>query len=201
MSLQWILLIISVLLIALIAWHSNRQVWRKLFNHVKKLLPKQKSGDLSFLDDLSENGQAVEYPEIISIHVKAPEGQSFGGQQLLIYLNRVGLRFGDMNIFHYYPHGDENAQPLFSLASAYEPGYFDIDKMDHFETKALTLFMETQQHHNVRHVFESMLNVAETLAAHLHANLYHRAWQPLTDGDLEHYQNIIDAIESEKNLV
>lgn len=199
MDLPWILLFISVILVAMIAWHSSKV---SIFNFFKPFFVRKKpdpflddyheevQDDLfpeepnDFMDEFAVNTESVETQapkknEIFCIHLKAAEGRHLGGEQLVIQLNRAGLRFGAYNIFHF-----EN---LFSLASAYEPGTFDLDRLDQLKTPALTFFMETSHIQDVRDAFETMLDTAQHLASQLRAELFDDQWQPLTEDVLSRY--------------
>lgn len=199
MDLPWILLFISVILIAMIAWHSSKI---SLVGFLKSRL-KRRPREV-FLDDYHEETQEELFPEsdfveamaptpvpevkneIFCINLKAPEGRYFGGEQLVIHLNRAGLRFGAFDIFHF-----EN---LFSLASAYEPGTFDLDRLEHLKTSGLTFFMETAHLNDVMDAFETMLDTAQHLAEQLKAELYDDQWQPLNENTLERYYDKIDSV-------
>lgn len=81
--------------------------------------------------------------QIITLLIKASPGKEFSGVNILNAIKTVGFRFGNMNIFHH--HGVEGLmadQPLFSLASMYEPGCFELEQMETYKTKGLALFMQ-----------------------------------------------------------
>ena len=68
--------------------------------------------------------------EVIVINVLARNGAQFGGSDLLEAFLRNGLKFGDMNIFHRIQPASKVVQ--FSVASAVEPGTFDLSAMESF---------------------------------------------------------------------
>lgn len=193
MDLPWILLFISILLIAIIAWHGTKF---SLLQSVKNLFAKKQKQE-HFLDDYHEEIQddlfeanEVQPPkesvpnQIFCINLKAPEGKYFAGEQLVVHLNRAGLRFGKFDIFHY--------DDLFSLASAYEPGTFDLNRLDTYKTSALTFFMETAHLDDVIEAFETMLDTAQHLADQLRGELFDEKWQPLNDEVLDRYYDQIE---------
>jgi len=198
MDLPWILLFISILLIAIIAWHGARF---SMLKSLKNLFAKKQKHD-DFLNDYHEEIQddlfeVTEVREvkparepapnqIFCINLKAPEGKFFAGEQLVVHLNRAGMRFGKFDIFHY----DE----LFSVASAYEPGTFDLNRLESLKTGALTFFMETAHLDDVMEAFETMLDTAQHLADQLRAEVCDDKWQPLTDAVLDRYYDRIDLI-------
>ncbi len=190
MELRWILLCISIVIIALIAWHTSRSSFVSILSSVKNLFKRENQLDL-FTDEPShEDESTAELPgDIISLHIKAKSGESFGGEQLLIHLNHLGLRFGEMNIFHF--NLDNTSQPIFSLASAYEPGTFDIDRMENFRTQGLSLFMQLDDQNNPGEALDAMLDVAEELCERLHGDLLDHQWRPLTDDQVDAYYSCL----------
>lgn len=227
MQLQWILVFISIVIIAMIAWHSSHATLAKVFGFFKSIFKrKAKSsetyssfelelGSNDFLDedqdydmshDLSagpdeydrydhhdgdnapEHEPAPENNEdIYVLHLRALHSHGFNGEPLVLQLNRAGLHFGDMDIFHYEQKTPYGTERLFSLASAFEPGVFDMDRIEHFKTNGLTLFMQPSATKNPRAAFEKMLQISERLADALQAEICDQSWQPLNERTIEGY--------------
>ena len=108
-----------------------------------------KSIDTNSLDqhpqrvEKDSSSKAVSDDQIITFFIKPPSDKLFSGVDILSATESVGLKFGDMNIFHHYGMEDlETDQAIFSMASMYEPGYFELGNMDVFQTKGLVLFMQ-----------------------------------------------------------
>ena len=184
MELRWILLCVSIIIVALLAWHTSRSSFVLLVNYLKNMLKRENQLDL-FADDGLEQAKPEAPQDIVCLHIKAKEGKEFGGEQLLIQLNQAGLRFGEMNIFHYF--SAENNEPIFSLASAFEPGTFDMDRMDHFKTNALALFLQTDAVSNAGEALDSLLDVAEELTEKLDADLLDHRWNLLSEDQVDAY--------------
>lgn len=199
MDLRWILLFVSVILIALIAWHGSKNSLINAIKHrfTRKAAPKQDNFLDYYHEEVQEDLFDVAEPRVVQnaapapavnqifcLNLKAPEGKHFTGEQLVIHFNRAGLRFGQFDIFHY--------EDVFSLASAFEPGTFDLNRLDNFKTSALTFFMETAHLDDVREGFETMLDTAQHLAEQLRADLFDEKWQPLTENALDQYYDKID---------
>jgi len=123
---------------------------------------------------------------ILVLHVMARESQPFVGYELLQAVNDAGLRFGKMDIFHYYDEQDpENI--LFSLCSAVEPGSFNIANMGALVCPGLSLFMRVGATGNPKAVFNLMLEAAGQLADDLAGYVCDERRQPLTDEKLHDY--------------
>jgi len=70
-----------------------------------------------------------------------------------------------MKIFHHHGvEGMKTEKAIFSLASMYEPGYFELDNMENYETKGLTLFMQLPAPIDSMSAFDLMQETAMGLA-------------------------------------
>lgn len=119
---------------------------------------------------------------IISLHVRPQSGLEFAGPAMVRALNGVGLRFGDMDIFHHYGTGDlRTDSPLFSVANMVEPGQFDLQVIEAFATPGLTMFLRLPAPLDGPVAFELFLNTAQRLAEALGGDLYGDP-QKLLDG-------------------
>jgi cell division protein ZipA len=125
--------------------------------------------------------------DLLVISVAAKPGASFAGYDLLQAIVSTGMKFGEMNIFHYF----KDNKKLFSLASATKPGEFDLDRMGAFSCIGLTLFMNCCEVPDAEKAFTLMLNVAEQLADDLDGELRAGLRAPLTKAILQQYQNKI----------
>ena len=116
--------------------------------------------------------QQTTYRSLRILYVMAKKGTFFSGYELLQILLSAGFRFGDKNIFHQYSEPNDQKGVLFSLASATEPGTFDIQNMGAVSCVGLTLFMQgsrSEDDDDARYDF--MLQTARHLAEDLHAIL------------------------------
>jgi cell division protein ZipA len=89
--------------------------------------------------------------------VLARNGTKFGGAELVEAFLRNGLKFGDMNIFHRIAPTTKVMQ--FSVASAVEPGTFDLSTMETFKRPA-SAFSCVCRDPKPLDVFEDMLAVS-----------------------------------------
>ncbi len=105
----------------------------------------------------------------------------------------MGLRFGEMNIFHYM----DNNRSVFSLANMLEPGSFDADTIHDLKTTGLTVFMQMQRGDPLDDLTE-MLQRSYQLAGLLDARLCNHKREPLTEQDAENYRTqVADFIAEE----
>jgi cell division protein ZipA len=99
------------------------------------------------------------------------------------------MEFGDMNIFHYYAPDEPGKVRLFSLASATEPGEFDLDRIGNYFCSGLTLFSQLNNVPDPRQAFNLMLRAAEQLAEDLNGELRAGPRRPWDDNVLREYQH------------
>ena len=104
---------------------------------------------------------------IITLHVMAAKDRVYSGYELLQSLLTVGLRYGEKNIFHRYEQKTGHGSVLFSLASAVEPGVFDLTRMGAFSCPGLILFLRVNEVGNPIKAFEVMLDTAGQLVEDL----------------------------------
>jgi len=122
--------------------------------------------------------------EVIVINVLARNGAKFGGSALMEAFLRNGLKFGDMNIFHRILPSSKEVQ--FSVASAVEPGTFDLSAMETFHTPGVSFFMRMPGPGQPLEVFEDMLAVTRDVAASLGADLKDEQLSVMTSQTIQH---------------
>jgi len=129
-------------------------------------------------------------PEVIVINVLARNGAKFAGNDLMEAFLRNGLKFGDMNIFHRVQPASKEVQ--FSVASAIEPGTFDLSAMEGFRTPGVSFFMQMPGPGAPLEVFEDMLAVTRDVAASLGADLKDEQLSVMTSQTIQHCRSRIE---------
>ena len=117
--------------------------------------------------------------KVLSLIVMARPGRRFVGHQIRAALESVGLRYGEMQIFHYHDD-DEDDTPLFSAVNALKPGTFDLARLGELSTTGVALFMQLPGPGDDARVFELMLDTARHLAERLGGELGDAARRPLS---------------------
>jgi cell division protein ZipA len=139
-------------------------------------------------------------PEVLIISVVMPENQQISGAALLPTLLTLGMKFGDMNIFHRHQDNAGNGKVTFSLANIMNPGTFDLDNMGSFTTQGVSLFMTLPNAGDAFIVFEQMLNAAKQLALEFNGQLLDDKRNVMTKQTEQHYTGKIREFER-KNLI
>ena len=110
---------------------------------------------------------------LITLFVRAREGQTIPGTSLVKAFNAVGMQHGDMAIFHHFGAGELLcAKPVFSAANMFEPGTFDLAKIEAFRTAGVALFLQLPGPLDGPVAFELLLNTAQRLTELVGCELY-----------------------------
>jgi cell division protein ZipA len=92
--------------------------------------------------DIAAGNHAVTSDElIINVFIRAPGGTVFNSKTIFDAAGKIGMEYGDMDIFHHYGMAQiRTEQPLFSLADMFEPGNFPEQDSTDRVTDGLVLF-------------------------------------------------------------
>lgn len=101
---------------------------------------------------------------IVTLFVAAPEGDSFGGGDVVVAAEKAGLRFGAMHIFHRLVDGRSEAGPVFSMANMVKPGYFDMGRIGELRTPGVTFFATLPGPVSALDAWDAMLPAAQRIA-------------------------------------
>ncbi len=135
--------------------------------------------------------------QILVINVTAPKDKPFQGYEMLQAILAEGFRFGSKQLFHRHKDQQGLGTVLFSLASATSEGTFNIEQIDGFSCRGLTLFMHLPASTGGgMAVLDLMLNAARALAETLQGEVRDSRLQILSDSSIEAYKQQIR--ESEK---
>ena len=145
--------------------------------------PDKRTAQMEFPFEASETGTPGTEILVINIEAQTP----IAGNDLVNAVTDAGFRFGDMEIFHHYGLGDRSeGAPVFSLANLYEPGTFDIQRMDLFSSRGVTMFLQLPvQGIDGEVACELFVSTAERIAGRLGCRLYNQSHQELGAHDLE----------------
>jgi cell division protein ZipA len=175
----------------------------------KQELRREREGEqfsFSFLgsSDTPEKQQAEEEKpplptKLVQITIVPRQGQ-FMGQEVLYAISETGLRFGDMNIYHFPGDDAPGSEPLFSMANMVEPGSFDPDNMDNFFTPGLVLFAMLPGPKDGLTAFSEMLHTAEQLATLLDGELKDDSHSDLSKQTIEHMREEIQEFHRKLQL-
>ena len=144
-------------------------------------------------DDLSASAASEARPQaripekIVQVHVLALD-EPFTGPRLLEVLTASGMVFGEMDIFHKL---DAQERVEFSLASALEPGSFELSSIEDFTGPGIILFLRVHELPEPLRVFDDLLTVAQAIALELHGELRDETHSVMTPQTIDHYRQVI----------
>ena len=133
--------------------------------------------------------------EVLVCNVMAREGFELHGDDLLETLITLGLKFGEMNIFHKRSLGKTTGPVIFSVANILNPGTFDLNSMTDFRTSGVSLFLALPSPTNNLEAFDHMLDVAIQLKESLDGELKDDHRNVMTSQTIEHYRQRIRDFE------
>ncbi|MFC6635318.1 cell division protein ZipA [Microbulbifer taiwanensis] len=138
--------------------------------------------------------------EVLIINVMAPEGDCFEGNDIVRAMMAAGLRFGEMNIFHYHQGGAADGPVVFSLANIVVPGVFDLAQMEEFTTPGLSLFLALPIEGEAIKAFEQLLATSRHIAEQLGGELKDENRSVFTAQTAEHYRQRVMEYQRRKAL-
>jgi cell division protein ZipA len=144
--------------------------------------------DDSILEEKTPTKEASKLKEqVIILSVVMPENHQMSGAALLPSLLTLGMKYGEMNIFHRHQDNAGNGAVTFSLANMLNPGSFELDTMETFVTQGVSLFMTLPNAGDPFAAFEQMLLAAKQLATEFNAQLLDDKRNVMTKQTEQHY--------------
>jgi len=162
---------------------------------------KEDSEDSVEIESTINTSAYVTKEKIITLYILSKGEIHFQGYELFQALLAGGLIHGDMDIFHKYEQIDDQKTLIFSLASAEEPGNFDINNIGGLSCIGLCLFRKLACTTADIHAFKSMHQTALVITEELGGVLCDSIKQPFTDEVLEQYYQEIQANITEDSLL
>jgi cell division protein ZipA len=147
------------------------------------------------LPEQKTQADEFEHSEVLVLNVTAKHGRVFAGDELLQVLITLGLKFGDMNIFHKRLSKEHQSTVIFSVANMLNPGTFDLNNMDEFATLGISFFLALPAPINNLDAFEQMLAVAQEIRDTLGGDLKDDHRNGMTGQTIEHYRQRIRDFE------
>jgi len=108
---------------------------------------------------------------LVVFHVVAREGEVFTGPMIVRMMSDLDLEHGAMGIYHYNVERLNKKHSVYCIANMVKPGVFDMDAMDTFETRGLTMILQLPGPEDELKSFNIMVEHAQRLAAFLNGDL------------------------------
>ncbi len=201
-GLRLALLIVGLIIIAgIYLWGTRSSLLRKRLPR-KRRYDDEEAIDIEVLPgETEESERSLEDREegrarILVLYLVVPPDSPYLGEAIWSAAEAVGMQFGEMGVFHHFGIGAMRLpQSLFCLANMFEPGRFDLDQMDEFETSGLVLFMPLPPPGDKQVAFELMLNTAQRLSKRLGGELLDEHHEPLSAASIERLRTLVASAE------
>jgi cell division protein ZipA len=139
--------------------------------------------------------------EIEILFLRASQGRSYSGYELLQCLLTCGLRFGENNIFHRYEHHPDGQVVLFSVAADTKNGELKPSDMGDFNCPGLSFFITLNNHVYPSVNFELMLDTARQLMEDLGGVLLDENQAPLIPEKIQQIRDKIKRFETSQQTM
>jgi cell division protein ZipA len=127
------------------------------------------------------------------VFVVAPKGGSLSGAHIQTVVERCGMEFGQMDLFHRFEDNSDHSPIQFTMSDVGEPGSFNIDTLANHETPAVTFFMSMTEPRDPSYAVDCMLATAETLAKALGGEMLDSDRSVMRPQTQEHYRELVKA--------
>ena len=140
--------------------------------------------DNEVIEDIVEDDtKTKKSSDIVVLYILPKPDEELMGSHVNSSAQAMGLKFGEMNIFHF----KDGERTIFSLANMLEPGSFDPNTIHDIKTTGLTVFMQFNGSDPLDDLTE-MLQRSYQLSGLLDARLCNHKRKPLTEQDAENYR-------------
>lgn len=157
-------------------------------------IEKDKLPSVSAIDEIEPVQSSIQ-PEVLALSVVVSANQIMPGATLLPMLLTLGLKYGEMNIFHRHQDNAGTGPVTFSIANMMNPGSFDLDSMETFVTQGVTLFMMLPNAGNAFDVYQQMLSAAKQLGDEFNAQVLDDKRNVMNKQTEQHYVSRIRDFE------
>lgn len=149
----------------------------------------------SFRNSRAPQAKVEYFDEFLAVYVLAKNDAGFNGADLLQILLACDLRFGKRSIFHRHEYKNGTGPVQFSMANISEPGTFDLNTIESFQTPGICFFISLPGPEDPLKAFDYMVETAKCIARNLDGELKDEARSAMTAQTLEHYRARVQEFE------
>lgn len=136
----------------------------------------------------TSKGASDQPQEVLVMHLMAEKDTTINGQKLLDAALAEGFRYGAMKIFHRHQNDDGSGPVLFSMASAVNPGTFDLKSMGEINIPGITIFMALDDLEDPVSSFDLLIKVVDNISGALLLNVQDETRSSMTKQTIDHYR-------------
>lgn len=105
--------------------------------------------------------------EVVVLHIKANDSIGIYGPELIAALEEMGMKFGEMDIYHYQSGGKR----ILSVANMVKPGTLNPEEMAGFTTPGISLFLQLNKNSDFDLCQQVLVKSAQYLAHRLNGEV------------------------------
>ena len=151
----------------------------------KRIQTKQKNQPGTVADSVA----AAACKEILVIfHVVAQDTAKFTGPMIAHMMAELDLEYGNMGVYHYNVERFNKKHSVYCVANMMKPGSFDLNAMENFTTRGLTMILRLPGPEDGLKSFNIMVEHAQRLSAYLNGDLLDENRNPLTKPTISLYK-------------
>lgn len=125
---------------------------------------------------------------LVIFHVVARQGEKFTGPMITRMMAELELEYGELGIYHYHVERLNKKHSMYCVANMVKPGNFDLNAMEGFTTRGLTMIMQLPGPEDGLKAFNIMVEHAQRLSAYLNGDLLDEDRNPLTKQTISLYK-------------
>lgn len=126
--------------------------------------------------------------KLVVLHVMARRPEVFKGAGVMDLVRELDLEYDDRHIFHKKVKRLSGRKAMYSLLNAVNPGTFDLDNMDQFETPGISFVMSLPGPENGLKAFNIMHEAAKRASEYLQGEVFDESRNRLSQQTVAHLQ-------------
>ena len=135
------------------------------------------------------NSAAADSKQMLLVfHVVAHQANKFTGPMIKQMMSELGLEYGPMGAYHYNVERFNKKHSVYCIVNMLKPGSFELQTMDQFKTRGLTLILQLPGPEDGLKSFNIMLAHAQRLAAFLNGDLLDENHNPVSQQSISSYK-------------
>ena len=139
-------------------------------------------------DEQTGEDNADSGKKLVVLHVMARRPQAFKGTSIMDLVRELDLEYDDMRIFHKKVKRLSGRKAMYSILNAVNPGTFDLDNMDQFETPGISFVMSLPGPENGLKAFNIMHEAARRASEYLQGEVFDESRNRLSQQTVAHLQ-------------
>ena len=179
-GLRWLLLLSGLLMVAGVYVYSRRERAKQeeqesspdlldySLDDASLTLPSDTEPKIATAEEDLET--TVVKQKIVTLRLVASDKGAFQGEELVLNLRSIGMRYGKFGIYHYYEDLAED-DVIFSVANLVEPGTFDLSNIKEQQIPGISIFIVLPGPMDGVKAFDLMMTMARSLGQALNAEL------------------------------